>query len=83
MLLILTGHIHGCSLPVSEAAGSSAPTDTPVAVTQQLLSSASLDGPASSSASAAFEPVKSDPSERECSGSCVIAAKEPVRMRHY
>ncbi|CAF98893.1 unnamed protein product [Tetraodon nigroviridis] len=38
-------------------------TDTPVTVTQQLLSSASLDGSASSSASAGFEPVKSDPSE--------------------
>ncbi|KAG8012440.1 Transcription factor E2F4, partial [Nibea albiflora] len=38
-------------------------TDTPAAVTQQLQSSASLDGSASSSASAAFEPIKSDPSE--------------------
>lgn len=40
-------------------------TDTPAAVTQQLQSSASLDGSASSSASAAFEPIKSDPSECE------------------
>ncbi|XP_056243234.1 transcription factor E2F4 [Seriola aureovittata] len=38
-------------------------TDTPSAVTQQLQSSASLDGSASSSASAVFEPIKSDPSE--------------------
>ncbi|XP_070828503.1 transcription factor E2F4 [Chaetodon trifascialis] len=38
-------------------------TDTPAAVTQQLQSSASLDGSASSSASAVFEPIKSDPSE--------------------
>uniref|UniRef100_A0A3Q0RB23 E2F transcription factor 4 n=1 Tax=Amphilophus citrinellus TaxID=61819 RepID=A0A3Q0RB23_AMPCI len=37
--------------------------ETPAAVTQQLQSSASLDGPASSSASAGFEPIKSDPSE--------------------
>ncbi|XP_026222192.1 transcription factor E2F4 [Anabas testudineus] len=38
-------------------------TDTPAAVTQQLQSSASLDGSVSSSASALFEPIKSDPSE--------------------
>ncbi|XP_040893934.1 transcription factor E2F4 isoform X2 [Toxotes jaculatrix] len=38
-------------------------TDTPAAATQQLQSSASLDGSASSSASAVFEPIKSDPSE--------------------
>ncbi|TNN68243.1 Transcription factor E2F4 [Liparis tanakae] len=38
-------------------------TDTPAAVTQQLQSSASLDGSASASASALFEPIKSDPSE--------------------
>ncbi|XP_031159726.1 transcription factor E2F4 isoform X2 [Sander lucioperca] len=38
-------------------------TDTPAAVTQQLQSSASLDGSASSSASAVFEPMKSNPSE--------------------
>lgn len=38
-------------------------TETPAAVTQQLQSSASLDGSASSSASAVFEPIKSDPSE--------------------
>uniref|UniRef100_A0A3P8PIB1 E2F/DP family winged-helix DNA-binding domain-containing protein n=1 Tax=Astatotilapia calliptera TaxID=8154 RepID=A0A3P8PIB1_ASTCA len=38
-------------------------TETPAAVTQQLQSSASLDGPASSSASAGFEPMKSGPSE--------------------
>ncbi|XP_038562284.1 transcription factor E2F4 isoform X2 [Micropterus salmoides] len=38
-------------------------TDTPTAVTQQLQSSASLDGSASSSASAVFEPIKSDPSD--------------------
>ncbi|CAB1423459.1 unnamed protein product [Pleuronectes platessa] len=37
------------------------PTTGPV--TQQLQSSASLDGSASSSASAGFEPIKSDPSE--------------------
>ncbi|XP_034391426.1 transcription factor E2F4 isoform X1 [Cyclopterus lumpus] len=38
-------------------------TDTPAAVTQQLQSSASLDGSAAASASAVFEPIKSDPSE--------------------
>ncbi|XP_029910229.1 transcription factor E2F4 [Myripristis murdjan] len=41
-------------------------TDTPATtplVTQQLQSSASLDGSASSAASAVFEPIKSDPSE--------------------
>ncbi|XP_035499172.1 transcription factor E2F4 [Scophthalmus maximus] len=38
-------------------------TDSSAAVTQQLQSSASLDGSASSSASAVFEPIKSDPSE--------------------
>ncbi|XP_078139394.1 transcription factor E2F4 [Centroberyx gerrardi] len=41
-------------------------TDTPATtplVTQQLQSSASLDGSASSSISAVFEPIKSDPSE--------------------
>lgn len=38
-------------------------TDTPATVTQQLQSSASLDGSAASSASAVFEPIKSDPSE--------------------
>ncbi|XP_070763319.1 transcription factor E2F4 [Enoplosus armatus] len=38
-------------------------TDTPATVTQQLQSSASLDGSASSSASAVFEPIKSDPSD--------------------
>ncbi|XP_034541677.1 transcription factor E2F4 isoform X1 [Notolabrus celidotus] len=37
--------------------------DPPAAVTQQLQSSASLDGSVSSSASAVFEPIKSDPSE--------------------
>lgn len=41
-------------------------TETPAAVTQQLQSSASLDGPASSSASAGFESMKSGPSECEC-----------------
>lgn len=38
-------------------------TDTPNSVTQQLQSSASLDGSTSSSAPAVFEPIKSDPSE--------------------
>ncbi|XP_077424149.1 transcription factor E2F4 [Vanacampus margaritifer] len=39
-------------------------TDAPAAITQQLQSSASLDGSVSSSASAlVFEPMKSDPSE--------------------
>ncbi|XP_077371714.1 transcription factor E2F4 isoform X2 [Festucalex cinctus] len=39
-------------------------TDAPTAITQQLQSSASLDGTVSSSASAAvFEPMKADPSE--------------------
>ncbi|CAJ1057244.1 transcription factor E2F4 isoform X1 [Xyrichtys novacula] len=38
-------------------------TDPPATVTQQLQSSASLDGSVSSSASAVFEPIKSDPSE--------------------
>ncbi|XP_037538624.1 transcription factor E2F4 [Nematolebias whitei] len=41
----------------------SIPTETPAAVPQQLQSSASLDGSAASSASAAFEPIKSNPSE--------------------
>lgn len=40
-------------------------TDAPTAIPQQLRSSASLDGSASSSASPVFEPMKSDPSERE------------------
>uniref|UniRef100_H3C2I6 E2F transcription factor 4 n=1 Tax=Tetraodon nigroviridis TaxID=99883 RepID=H3C2I6_TETNG len=48
---------------VSSTSSLTPTTDTPVTVTQQLLSSASLDGSASSSASAGFEPVKSDPSE--------------------
>lgn len=39
------------------------PTTDTSAVTQQLQSSASLDGSASSAASAVFEPIKSDPSE--------------------
>ncbi|KAM6937364.1 transcription factor E2F4 [Xenentodon cancila] len=38
-------------------------TETPTAVTQQLQSSASLDGSVSSSTSAVFEPIKSDPSQ--------------------
>ncbi|XP_056138233.1 transcription factor E2F4 [Lampris incognitus] len=38
------------------------PAPTPL-VTQQLQSSASLDGPTSSNASAVFEPIKSDPAE--------------------
>ncbi|XP_075875341.1 transcription factor E2F4 [Nelusetta ayraudi] len=38
-------------------------TDSSAAATQQLQSSASLDGSVSSSASALFEPIKSDPSE--------------------
>ncbi|XP_073327697.1 transcription factor E2F4 [Pagrus major] len=38
-------------------------TDTSAAVTQQLQSSASLDGSAASAASSVFEPIKSDPSE--------------------
>ncbi|KAM4573173.1 transcription factor E2F4 [Odontesthes bonariensis] len=38
-------------------------TETPAAVTQQLQSSASLDGSASTSASAGFEPIKTDPPE--------------------
>uniref|UniRef100_H3C2X4 E2F transcription factor 4 n=1 Tax=Tetraodon nigroviridis TaxID=99883 RepID=H3C2X4_TETNG len=58
---------HLLSLPrvpdVSSTSSLTPTTDTPVTVTQQLLSSASLDGSASSSASAGFEPVKSDPSE--------------------
>uniref|UniRef100_H3CTS9 E2F transcription factor 4 n=1 Tax=Tetraodon nigroviridis TaxID=99883 RepID=H3CTS9_TETNG len=58
---------HPQSLPrvpdVSSTSSLTPTTDTPVTVTQQLLSSASLDGSASSSASAGFEPVKSDPSE--------------------
>ncbi|KAF3689110.1 Transcription factor E2F4 [Channa argus] len=38
-------------------------TDTPAAIPQQLQSSASLDGAVSSSASAVFEPIKSNPAE--------------------
>ncbi|KAK5928426.1 hypothetical protein CgunFtcFv8_013491 [Champsocephalus gunnari] len=37
--------------------------DTPATLTQQLQSSASLDGSVSASASSLFEPIKSDPSE--------------------
>ncbi|KAG7463249.1 transcription factor E2F4 [Solea senegalensis] len=53
------------STPVTEVTSTTllTPTDTPAAVTQQLQSSASLDGSVSSSASAVFEPIKSDPSE--------------------
>ncbi|XP_034066578.1 transcription factor E2F4 [Gymnodraco acuticeps] len=38
-------------------------TDTPATLTQQLQSSASLDGSVSAPASSLFEPIKSDPSE--------------------
>ncbi|XP_061679778.1 transcription factor E2F4 [Syngnathoides biaculeatus] len=51
---------------VTEETGSmplSPTTDTRSAITQQLQSSASLDGSVSSSASAVFESMKSDPSE--------------------
>ncbi|XP_061532289.1 transcription factor E2F4 isoform X2 [Phycodurus eques] len=55
------------SQPTSVTVSSTTPlgptADTPAAVTQQLQSSASLDGSVSSSASAVFEPMKSDPSE--------------------
>ncbi|XP_058502077.1 transcription factor E2F4 isoform X1 [Solea solea] len=54
------------STPVTEVTSTTLltpTTDTPAAVTQQLQSSASLDGSVSSSASAVFEPIKSDPSE--------------------
>ncbi|XP_054631585.1 transcription factor E2F4 isoform X2 [Dunckerocampus dactyliophorus] len=55
------------SQPTSVTVTSTTPltptTDAPSAITQQLQSSASLDGSVSSSASAAFEPIKSDPSE--------------------
>ncbi|XP_040024542.1 transcription factor E2F4-like [Gasterosteus aculeatus] len=52
--------------PVTEATSAALltpTTNTPAAATQQLQSSASLDGSASSSASAGFQPIKSDPSE--------------------
>uniref|UniRef100_G3PKX8 E2F transcription factor 4 n=1 Tax=Gasterosteus aculeatus aculeatus TaxID=481459 RepID=G3PKX8_GASAC len=51
--------------PVSAKSAAPLPptTNTPAAATQQLQSSASLDGSASSSASAGFQPIKSDPSE--------------------
>lgn len=48
---------------VTATAALSPTTEAPAAVTQQLQSSASLDGPAASSASAGFEPMKSGPSE--------------------
>ncbi|XP_061630978.1 transcription factor E2F4 isoform X1 [Phyllopteryx taeniolatus] len=48
---------------VSSTTPLSPTTETPAAITQQLQSSASLDGSVSSSASAVFEPMKSDPSE--------------------
>ncbi|XP_029378636.1 transcription factor E2F4 isoform X2 [Echeneis naucrates] len=50
------------TVPVTEATSTRAvsPTETS---SQQLQSSASLDGSVSSSASAVFEPIKSDPSE--------------------
>uniref|UniRef100_A0A3Q4HRD4 E2F transcription factor 4 n=1 Tax=Neolamprologus brichardi TaxID=32507 RepID=A0A3Q4HRD4_NEOBR len=53
----------GPPLFVTATAALSPTTETPAAVTQQLQSSASLDGPAASSASAGFEPMKSGPSE--------------------
>lgn len=51
------------SVTVTSTTPLSPTTETPAAVTQQLQSSASLDGSPSSSASAVFEPIKSDPSE--------------------
>lgn len=51
------------STDTTSAAPLTPTADTPVTVTQQLLSSASLDGTVSSSVSTAFEPVKSDPSK--------------------
>ncbi|KAM8891336.1 transcription factor E2F4 [Spinachia spinachia] len=48
---------------VTSAAPLTPTSNTPAAATQQLQSSASLDGSASSSGSAAFHPIKSDPSE--------------------
>ncbi|XP_061630980.1 transcription factor E2F4 isoform X3 [Phyllopteryx taeniolatus] len=53
---------------VSSTTPLSPTTETPAAITQQLQSSASLDGSVSSSASAVFEPMKSDPSEQIMSG---------------
>ncbi|XP_040018288.2 transcription factor E2F4 [Gasterosteus aculeatus] len=65
-LAAITAVAATATTPVSEAK-SAAPlpptTNTPAAATQQLQSSASLDGSASSSASAGFQPIKSDPSE--------------------
>nr|XP_046251100.1 transcription factor E2F4 isoform X2 [Scatophagus argus] len=52
--------------PVTEVTSNTSLTptsETSTSVTQQLQSSASLDGSASSSVSAVFEPIKSDPSE--------------------
>ncbi|XP_060892690.1 transcription factor E2F4 [Labrus mixtus] len=51
------------SVPEVTSTTSLTPTTDVPAVTQQLQSSASLDGSVSSSASAVFEPIKSDPSE--------------------
>ncbi|XP_060932171.1 transcription factor E2F4 [Limanda limanda] len=48
---------------VTEVTSTTPLTPTTGPLTQQLQSSASLDGSASSSASALFEPIKSDPSE--------------------
>ncbi|XP_034541678.1 transcription factor E2F4 isoform X2 [Notolabrus celidotus] len=55
--------IQSVSMTVTSTTSLMPTADPPAAVTQQLQSSASLDGSVSSSASAVFEPIKSDPSE--------------------
>uniref|UniRef100_A0A8D3DIK9 E2F transcription factor 4 n=1 Tax=Scophthalmus maximus TaxID=52904 RepID=A0A8D3DIK9_SCOMX len=58
-------------------------TDSSAAVTQQLQSSASLDGSASSSASAVFEPIKSDPSELLDFPKDLSDMFDPTRGKHF
>uniref|UniRef100_A0A3Q1K0Q0 E2F/DP family winged-helix DNA-binding domain-containing protein n=1 Tax=Anabas testudineus TaxID=64144 RepID=A0A3Q1K0Q0_ANATE len=58
-------------------------TDTPAAVTQQLQSSASLDGSVSSSASALFEPIKSDPSELLDFPKELSEMFDPTKGKHF
>ncbi|XP_071403402.1 transcription factor E2F4 [Centroberyx affinis] len=63
---IAAGNQTASTTEVTSNTSLSPTTDTPATtplVTQQLQSSASLDGSASSSVSAVFEPIKSDPSE--------------------
>lgn len=60
--IIFTESSCGFILEAATSALQTPMTEPAAAVTQQLQSSASLDGSASSTASAAFEPMKSEPS---------------------